>query len=101
METLFFAVMGWCGTKHTGWRYWLAEPDPVPWKPQPDPWKYAVLTAIGIIVGIASGVFFNDTMTNDSLFTEQKIIISGLFSFAVSNIVTGFASTMMKEKTVQ
>ena len=101
MGTLFFIVMGWSGTKYKGWHLWLIEPDPVPWKPQPDPWKYAVLSAIGIVVGVASGLFFNDAIASDNVFAGQEIIVSGLFSFASSNILTGLASTIMKEKAVR
>lgn len=100
MGTLFFAVIGWCGTKYTSWWHWFGKPQPVPWKPQPDPWKYAVLSAIGIIVGIASGLFFNDTVANDPIFGKQVVLASGLFSFAASNIATGLASALMKDKAV-
>ncbi|TGD59818.1 hypothetical protein [Flavobacterium humi] len=101
METFFFAILGWSGMKFKGWRLWLAEPDPVPWKPQPVPWKYAFLSSIGIIVGIAAGLFFKESIANDALFAGQEAISSGLFSFAASNIVTGLASTMMKEKAMR
>ena len=90
METLFFAAMGWCGTKYPGWwRGPRPQPDPEPW------WKYAVLSIVGIGVGIAAGVFFNNSIANDTVFAGQEMIASGLFSFAASNIVTGLDSMGM------
>lgn len=93
METIFFAAMGWCGTKYPGW--WRGphpHPDPEPW------WRYLTFSVIGIIAGIASGMFFNNSIADNTVFAGQGIIASGLFSFAASNIVTGIASLGMNGK---
>ncbi|MEO8515577.1 MAG: hypothetical protein ABI426_02480 [Flavobacterium sp.] len=105
MGTLFFAALGWCGTKYPGW--WrrpkpTPDPDPVPWKPQPEPWvSYLAFSVIGIVAGIAGGTMFNDTIANDTVFAGHAIIASGMFGFAASAIVTGLASNMVKGKEVQ
>ncbi|TGD59820.1 hypothetical protein [Flavobacterium humi] len=94
MGTLFFAAMGWCGTKYPGW-WWGPKPphpDPEPW------WKYAVISIVGIGVGIAGGMFFNNSIANDTVFAGQGMIASGLFSLAASNIVTGIASIAMDSR---
>ncbi|MGH2665426.1 hypothetical protein [Flavobacterium sp.] len=90
MGTLFFAAMGLCGTKYPGWWRGPKKPDPEPW------WKFAVISVIGIGIGIASGMFFNDAIANDSVFAGQGMIASGLFSFAASNVVTGLISMGME-----
>ena len=95
METLFFAAMGWCGTKYPGWWRGPKDPDPEPW------WRYLTLSIIGIGVGIVSGLAFNNTVVNETIFSGQAIVASGLVSFAVSNIVTGLASSLMKDKEVR
>lgn len=95
MGTLFFAAMGWCGTKYPGWWRGPKKPDPEPW------WKYAVLSVVGIVVGIISGSAFNNAIVNQTLFAGQEIIASGLLSFAVSNVVTGLTSTFLESKEVR
>ncbi|MGH2665427.1 hypothetical protein [Flavobacterium sp.] len=92
MGTLFFAAMGWCGTKYPGWWRGPRKPQPDPWKPRPDPWKYLILVVLGVGIGVASGTVFNNAIENDTIFAGQGMIASGLFSFAASNIVTGLIS---------
>ena len=94
MGTLFFAAMGWCGTKYPGWWRGPKRPQPEPW------WKYAALSVVGITVGLVSGSAFSNAIVNQSLFTGQEIIASGLFSFAVSNVVTGITSTFLESKEI-
>lgn len=101
METLFFAALGWCGVKYPGW--WRRpprppRPEPEPWRPQPEPWAYPVLSVIGIVIGIISGLAFKDAIANVHEFAGQEIIASGLLSFAASKIVTGLVSPMIKGK---
>ena len=103
METLFFAALGWCGTKYPGWwkKPYPPRPEPEPWRPQPEPWIYVLLSAIGIVSGIISGLAFSNAIANQSIFAGQELIASGLLSFAVSNIITGIASTLIQGKEVR
>jgi hypothetical protein len=95
MGTLFFAAMGWCGTKYPGW--WRG-PRP---HPDPEPWlRYLTFSVIGIIVGIAAGSMFNNSIASDTVFAGHGIIASGMFSFAASAIMTGLASNMTKGKEI-
>lgn len=95
MGTIFFAAMGWCGTKYPGWWRGPKKPDPEPW------WKFVVLSAIGIATGLISGLAFNNAIADQTLFAGQEIIASGLFGFAISNVVTGLASTLLEGKEVR
>ncbi|WP_136668001.1 hypothetical protein [Flavobacterium sp. H122] len=90
METLFFGAAGWCGTKYPGWRNDFQEPNPIPWR------LFVVLSIIGAIVGTVGGLAFNNAVGEESLFAGQEMIASGLFSFASSNIITGFVSNMIQ-----
>lgn len=104
METLFFALLGWCGTRYPGW--WRKPkpgpgPDPEPWRPQPEPWSsYLAFSVIGAVVGIAGGSMFSNAIANDSVFSGHSIIAAGMVSFAASAAITGLASNMVKGKEV-
>lgn len=94
MGMLFYLAMGWCGTKFPGW--WRF---PVPPQPDPEPWRdFSILSVIGMIAGVAGGTLFNNAISQNALFARQEMIASGMFAFAVSGIVTGIGSVMMKGK---
>ena len=95
MGTLFFAAMGMCGTKYPGWWRGPKKPDPEPW------WKFAVLTAIGIVTGLVSGLVFNNAIADQAIFAGQGVIASGLLAFGASNVVTSLASTVLEGKEVR
>lgn len=95
MGTLFFAAMGWCGTKYPGWWRGPKKPDPEPW------WKFAILSAIGIATGLISGLAFSNAIADQTIFAGQGMIASGLVAFGASNIVTGFASAFLESKEVR
>ncbi|TGD59819.1 hypothetical protein [Flavobacterium humi] len=98
MEFLFFAALGWWGTRYPGWwkSFRKSKPQPIPWKPETEPWFYVVISAVGIGVGVASGLSFSNTIANNAFFAGRGLIASGLFSFAASNLLTGIASLLMK-----
>ena len=84
MGTIFYLMMGWCGTKYPGW--WR---NPNPPGPSPEPWRnYGVVTIIGILAGIVGGTLFSNAINNSTLFSGQGIIASGLVAFAASGIAT-------------
>lgn len=84
METIFFVMMGWCGTNYPGWR---------PGKgPHPDPWKTYGILGLGIIAGVVGGTLFSNVILESHFFASQNAIASGLAAFASSGIVTGLAS---------
>ena len=84
MGTIFYLMMGWCGTKYPGWQR-----NPNPPGPSPDPWRnYGVTTIIGIVAGIVGGTLFNNAINDNTLFSGQGIITSGLAAFAASGITT-------------
>ncbi|MDX6187909.1 MULTISPECIES: hypothetical protein [Flavobacterium] len=91
METAFFLMMGWCGTKYPGWRPWKVppHPDPEPW------WIYTVL-GLGIIAGVVGGTVFSNLTIDNQYFAGQNAVASGLAAFAASGIVTGLASLARK-----
>lgn len=96
MEIIFYAAMGWCGTRYPGWWRRFEKPRRTPWRPEPEPWMYVVISISGIGVGVAGGLSFSNTVASDAFFTGHRLIASGLFSFAASNLLTGLGSLAMK-----
>ena len=90
MGTIFYLMMGWCGTKYPGWWRNPPKPEPEPW------WKYSLNSGIGIAAGLLGGNLFNNAIANDALFSGQGIIASGLVAFAASGIVTEIAGSISK-----
>ena len=91
METAFFLLMGWCGTKCPGW--WRF---PVPPHPDPEPWwKYGML-GLGLIAGVAGGVLFSNAIVENPFFAGQNAIASGLVAFGASSVVTGIVSGLKR-----
>lgn len=91
METALYLAMGWCGINYPNWWKSFLKKAPLP---DPDPcWKVAII-GIGLISGLAGGTFFSTAIHDNQFFLGQTAVTSGLFAFAVSNIVTGIASTL-------
>ena len=84
MGIIFYLMMGWCGTKYPGW--WR---NPNPPGPSPEPWtKYSITTIIGIGAGIVGGTLLGNAINDNTLFSGQRIIASGLVVFAAFGIAT-------------
>ncbi|WP_310555158.1 hypothetical protein [Flavobacterium sp.] len=93
MGTIFYLMMGWCGTKYPGW--WR---NPNPPGPQPEPWRqYGINTIIGIVAGLVAGTLFNNAISDSALFSEQSTIASGLVAFAASGIITEIAGSFSRK----
>ena len=84
MGTIFYLMMGCCGTKYPGW--WR---NPNPPGPYPEPWRnYGVATIIGIGAGVVGGTLLGNAINDNTLFSGQRIIASGLVVFAAFGIAT-------------
>lgn len=69
MGTIFYLMMGWCGTKYPGW--WR---NPNPPGPYPEPWRnYGVATIIGI-VGVVGGTLFSNAINDNTLFPDKVLL---------------------------
>lgn len=91
METALYLAMGWCGINYPNWWKSFLKSSP---SPDPEPcWKVAII-GIGLIAGLAGGTFFSTAIHGNQFFSDQSAVTSGLFAFAISNIVTGIASTL-------
>jgi hypothetical protein len=84
MSNIFFAMMGWCGTKWPGW--WWPGPKP---GPDPEPWWRTGL--IGIVGGVLGAV-----VTGFALGADASLAFSTLGALAGGNILNQVAGGLMK-----
>ncbi len=82
MESIFYAMIGWCGTKWPGWR-----PGPKP-DPDPEPWWR------GALFGLAGGIV-GQLAANFALGEAGSVLTSSLGAFAGGVIVKDIAGGLM------
>ena len=83
MNCIFYAMIGWCGTKWPGW--WRGPNPP----PPPDPWWRSGL--IGIVGGVVGSL-----ATNYALGDSSTAILATAGAFAGGVILKDIASGLMK-----
>ena len=86
MMYIFYAMMGWCGTKWPGWWRWGPH-GPIP--PEPDPWWRTGIT--GIVGGVIGSM-----ATNYALGDATSMTFATLGAIAGGAILQDIAKGLMK-----
>jgi len=95
MVTIFYGLLGLCGTLYPGWwKRFLKFPPPPP--PDPEPWWYIGVIGLGAVIGLSTGILFQGRILEDQFFAGQAAIASGLVAFSSASIVTGIVSSFKR-----